>query len=186
MMIARNDLTRRTSARSSLLDDLEFVPLPRQEASPESVDRAFSRNVTSLVVEIDDVLRGFDMGLGSHRLRQCQGLSSQPNWRVKLQRAARRVQAARDSGFAQPTWRQFAAAREVLDTLGHRQGWRLGVLPDGEGGLELRFIDDSRIAQVSVTLSDDEFAATFIEGARARTEYFATAEELAAKVGTLL
>ena len=99
-----------------------------------------AHDLTSLTAEIDSLL--IDVAQTSPKPKILRAGSSRMNARLsKLQSAARRVQTDRDGDFEQPTAVEFALARRVLESTPVPLSWRLGVMPAGDGGLELRFVD---------------------------------------------
>ena len=113
---------------------------------------SYSRDLSALSSYSADLRKAFSS-------IRSEGTATQTLWLAKLQGAARRIQAARDDAIDLPGRDEFASARLVLEATGIPTGWSLGVLPDGEGGLEIRFHQAKARKHISVTLAEDEMSA---------------------------
>lgn len=136
-------------------------------------------SVMSVIGLIDNTLHNYSVVGQLEWSRRREGTSTQAPWRAKLQSAARRIQRARGTGIDLPGKEQFVRAQELLERTGLPDGWSLGVMPDGGGGLEIRYYQEQERKHISVTLDDKEMSATTISGESVESAYFESTENLA-------
>lgn len=170
-----------TASRSIVVD---APPFTRVYPSDLSRNRSLQdRNVTNLIQVIDDVLRD------SSAVRRAPvriGRSETALWQAKLHRAARRIQAARGKGIALPSRKEFVRARALLQSIDIPPRWRLGIFPDGEGGLEMRFYDEQSRTHISLIIADEELSGSFASGGDLETSEFRSVRDLAAWIESRL
>lgn len=160
------------------------APYSFTQASPH--ERPYlDRSVVHVLSTIDDALQSND-----ECTRQCTGhsvgRSMQPSWRRQLQRAIRRMQKARGEQYPLPGRREVQAARELLGRTGVPPAWRLAIMPDGEGGLEVRFLLPQSDRQLSVIVAEGELSLTSYSMGSTRSEFFTSLESLSERIASEL
>lgn len=118
---------------------------------------------TSLVSAIDDVLRDCSPDSPPWVVGEFRGHSSSAPWRDRLRRLARRAQVGGASDGDVPRRRDFEYARVLLEGVHISGAWRIGVMPDGEGGIEIHLVNSETRAHLSLVVSATEHSLTRVD-----------------------